>query len=102
MDEGIAGAVRTHRLLELGYGGYSRIVEPHAYGRDRHGDEVLLCWQVSGGSGSGERTGWKLLKLREARSVETLRTDFEPRPGFAGPPRSIVELFERADGRPRT
>lgn len=96
MDDSIVRAVDGRRLLELGYGGFSRVVEPHAYGVDRKGDEVLLCWQVSGGSGSGERTGWKLLKLREAASVTALRTDFVVREGFAAePPRAIATLYAR-------
>ena len=96
MDEAIARAVRERRLLELGYGGFSRVVEPHAYGLDRRGDERLLCFQVSGGSTSGARAGWKLLKLSEVASVTPLRTDFLARPEFDGRVRGMAEVWARA------
>ena len=32
-------AIQNKEILELRYHGYSRIVEPHAYGADKHGDE---------------------------------------------------------------
>ena len=34
--------------------GHRRVVEPHAYGRDEDGDEIIRCYQVAGGSASGE------------------------------------------------
>jgi hypothetical protein len=96
MDESIARAVREHRLLELGYGGYSRVVEPHAYGVDRRGEERVLCFPVSGGSTSGARAGWKLLRLRDAASVTPLRTDFLRRPEFDGHARGMAEVWASA------
>jgi hypothetical protein len=93
MDEAIARAVRDHRLIELRYGGWSRVVEPHAYGRDRRGEPRLLCFQLAGGSASGARAGWKLLRLREAASVRALRTEFLPRAEFDGGGRGLAEVW---------
>jgi hypothetical protein len=73
MNQLIIDAVNGRKCLELRYHGYSRIVEPHAYGRDKDGDEVLRCYQTSGGSVSGERAGWKLLKVREIFSLHLLK-----------------------------
>ena len=72
MNQLIIDAVNGRKCLELRYHGYSRIVEPHAYGRDKDG-EVLRCYQTSGGSVSGERAGWKLLKVREIFSLHLLK-----------------------------
>lgn len=65
----LAQAIASRRVLELRYSGFSRTVEPHAYGVDDKGQEKLRCWQVSGGSESGEQTGWKLLNISDLDSA---------------------------------
>ena len=57
---GIADAIRERRILRFSYGGSLRRVEPHAYGTDRLGQELLLAWQLGGGSESGSSVGWKM------------------------------------------
>jgi hypothetical protein len=52
-------AIRRSVCLEINYGGYSRTVEVHAVGFSKEGHTLLRVWQVSGGSASGERAGWK-------------------------------------------
>lgn len=82
MNAEIADTIASQRYLELRYHGYNRIVEPHAYGRDNAGYEILRCFQVSGGSESGERTGWKLLKVTDIYSVHGLKDKFLLRPEY--------------------
>lgn len=65
----LAEAIAKQLLVELRYSGWSRTIEPHAYGVDAKGDEKLRCWQVSGGSDSGEAAGWKLLNVSDIRST---------------------------------
>ena len=50
MKSELLDAIDTKNVVELRYHGYARTVEPHAYGRDKNGDEILRCFQVSGGS----------------------------------------------------
>lgn len=76
MNDTICRAIRELRVLELRYHGFSRIVEPHIYGEDRHGDEAVRCYQLAGGSESGERAGWKMLKGRDAILVHLTETHF--------------------------
>jgi len=82
MNSILLQAIQQTKVLELRYHGYSRIVEPHAYGRDKDGDEILRCYQTSGGSESGERVGWKLLKVRDAFSFHLADTTFSARPEY--------------------
>lgn len=59
-------ALRERRVLELRYDGYSRCVEVHAVGYSQVGVAMMRAWQVRGGSASGEKVGWKLMRLSEA------------------------------------
>jgi hypothetical protein len=93
MNTMICQAIEQRRLLELRYHGFSRMVEPHVYGEDKKGDEVVRCYQLAGGSGSGERAGWKLLKTKEAVVVHMAETRFEPRPEYKHNDKVVVKVF---------
>jgi hypothetical protein len=93
MNQIICDAIRDQRVLELRYHGYSRTVEPHSYGRDKSGDEILRCYQISGGSESGERIGWKLLKIRDAFSIYVTTDSFTPRPQYRRNDKAMEYLF---------
>ncbi|MFO7276182.1 MAG: hypothetical protein DIU56_004015 [Pseudomonadota bacterium] len=75
----LCDAIERRIVIELRYHAYSRLVEPYVYGVSRHGDELLRCYQIAGGSVSGERRGWKLLKVAEIVSFHQTETSFEPR-----------------------
>lgn len=95
MNTTIVQAIRERKLLELRYSGFSRIVEPHAYGRDKDGDEIVRCFQISGGSESGERVGWKLLKAREIFSMVIIETKFRARPEYKRGDKAMTYVFEQ-------
>ena len=92
MNQLIIDAVNGRKCLELRYHGYSGIVEPHAYGRDKDG-EVLRCYQTSGGSVSGERAGWKLLKVREIFSLQLLKDIFLIRKEYKKGDKAMERIF---------
>lgn len=93
MNPTICQAIEERRLLELRYHGFSRMVEPHIYGEDKKGDEVVRCYQLAGGSESGERAGWKLLKIREAVVVHLAETLFVPRPEYKRNDKVVMKVF---------
>jgi hypothetical protein len=95
MNQIICGAIREQRVIELRYHGYSRTVEPHCYGRDKGGDEVLRCYQISGGSESGERAGWKLLKVGEVFSLNATGANFTPRPAYRRNDKVMEYIFSQ-------
>lgn len=81
--ETAAEALRRGRVLELRYDGYARSLEVHACGWTNEGHPVMRAWQVAGGSKSGERQGWKLMRLDEALgAIITDTASGAPRPGF--------------------
>lgn len=83
MNSVICGAIGEHRLLRLNYHWGQRIVEPHAYGLNDNGHELMRVFQVSGASESGEPHGWKLLRVDEIHGLEVLKEHFgDPRPGY--------------------
>jgi hypothetical protein len=79
MNQMICRAIREKRIVELRYHSYSRFVEPYAYGRGRDGEGLLRCYQLSGGSESGERFGWKLLKTAEIFTLQLTDSHFSRR-----------------------
>lgn len=79
MKADIVEAINGKEILEVRYHEYFRVVEPYAYGRDRSGEEVLRCYQLSGGSSSNERVGWKLLKVSEIYMIRRMRQSFRVR-----------------------
>ena len=86
-------ALKQGRALELRYDGYSRVVEVHAVGISTAGHLVMRVWQVRGGSASGERVGWKLMRLDEARSAIILgEASQAPRRGYRSGDRDMVHI----------
>jgi len=70
-------------LIELRYGWGLRLVEPHAYGHNDNGHDLLRCYQTSGASESGENRGWKHLRLDEINGLRVLQDQFaRPRQGY--------------------
>lgn len=67
--EAICAAIARRRRLRVVYDGGERIIEPFCYGIGRDGQGLLRAWQVSGHSRSGQRTGWKLLRVDWMRQL---------------------------------
>lgn len=60
-----------------------RVVEVHVVGADAKGHDLMLVWQVRGGSNSNKRSGWKLLRLDEAFAAQMIDEKSEaPRIGY--------------------
>lgn len=93
MNQTICQAIQELRVLELRYHGYSRIVEPHIYGEDRTGAQVVRCYQLAGGSESGERAGWKMLKIKDVVVVHLAETNFVPRPQYRREDKVVRKVY---------
>ena len=77
-------AILERRLLHFSYGGYPRVVEPHAYGVSTAGEVVLHGYQTAGGSASEPPPGWRTFTVAEMGEIVVAET------GFSGPRRSYT------------
>jgi hypothetical protein len=79
MHPTIIEAIKQRRVLNVVYDGYNRSVEPHVYGINSAGHEALSCYQVGGGSASGNPEGWKMLWISKLDRAALTELTFTPR-----------------------
>lgn len=94
MNISLVNAIEAQLVLTLQYDGYSRTIEPHAYGENTDGTQLLRAYQTSGGSESGEYQGWKLFDLSKAYSVVVSKNSFaQARRGYVKGDKAMVRIF---------
>jgi hypothetical protein len=94
MNEIIKKSVETMTILEFTYDGEPRVVEPHAYGVSRAGNEVLRCYQIAGGSVSGKVLGWHLMKISKMINLKVTDSHFNsPRPGYKKGDKGMTTIY---------
>jgi hypothetical protein len=87
-------ALKRQRRLELRYDGYTRVVEVHAVGVSKDGNDIMRVWQVRGGSTGSESIGWKLLRVREASAMRILDESSEaPRDRYRRGDSAMAKIF---------
>lgn len=85
-------AVYGRRLLRVNYHLWARVVEPRALAVNQDGDDVLIAWQISGGSESPAVTGWKEFQITEIAGITVLEENFEPNPDRPPPLRAYLRV----------
>ena len=94
MNQVICDAIKNKSVLEFHYDGQNRVVEPHAHGRSTAGNDVLRCYQVSGGSNSGEVPAWKMMTVNKITSLKATGNSFSgPRPGYKKGDRGMKTIY---------
>jgi predicted DNA-binding transcriptional regulator YafY len=77
-DVKICEAIRGLVLLQITYDGTIRLVEPHAYGHDKAGHELLRAWQTQPAP-----EDWRSFQIDKATSIAITNTRFSgPRLGY--------------------
>jgi hypothetical protein len=69
MHQTIISAINGKKLLSLTYDGHHRVVEPHAYGTTKKGNDILRCFQIKGGHSSDKPHDWNLLTVSEITNL---------------------------------
>ena len=69
-------AIERRRLIQVYYGGYSRVVEPRIYGCDSRHVDVLKAYQIAGADELGRHIGWKWFTVSRIEAVLVLATRF--------------------------
>lgn len=93
MNQIIVEAIRQKRVLTLIYDGLRRELEPHCYGLDRNGKEMLRAWQF-GGHSKSPLPDWRLLKVASATAIAISETHFQgARPDYTVPDKAIRAPF---------
>ena len=83
MNRSISAAINDRRRIKLDYEPGHRLIEPHAYGLSKDGNELLRAFQVEGASASGEHVNWKLFRVDRITQLAMLDERFDhPRPGY--------------------
>lgn len=94
MDANICKAISGRRTLSFTYRGHERIVEPHAHGVSKAGNDVMRCFQTGGTSESGNPVGWKLMLIEEIVDLSVLEEKFSgPRPGYSRGDKGMVSIY---------
>jgi hypothetical protein len=78
----LSEAIGSRSMVSFSYKGFERVVEPHAIYDDKSGDNTLMAWQLSGGSG----VGWRAFHTAHMSNVRATGQTFEmrgARPSFA-------------------
>lgn len=83
MNGTITQAINARMMLEIRYGGGSRMIEPHAYGVHKStGNNILRCYQVDGYSSSGKSSDWKMFIVPMMSDIKIIPVPFVARAGY--------------------
>jgi predicted DNA-binding transcriptional regulator YafY len=74
MNNTIVSAIQNKQLLSFQYDNVTRTVEPHTYGRDKKGNDVVSAWQLSGKS--GDPPAWRLYEVSRLAGLRVLPQHF--------------------------
>lgn len=95
--ERLVRAILDHRVVEFGYQGYRRTVEPYLLGLHEAGEPLLLGRQTAGASQSREIPGWRTFVTTGIDEVQLTDRSFTgPPSGFNPDGHSMLEIFARA------
>jgi hypothetical protein len=76
-------AIERGHLLQFSYDGYFHIIEPHMYGSDAAGVDLLCGFQIAGTSELGKHNGWHRFEVSKIDDLTCLPTRYSgPRPPY--------------------
>jgi hypothetical protein len=83
LREQLCAAIRRRSLVMFEYGDLIRVVEPHRFGVNSAGHEMLSGWLRAGYSRSDPAGGWRNYLLHDVSALQVLDAPFAgTRPGY--------------------
>lgn len=106
LREQLCAAIRRRSLVMFEYGDLIRVVEPHRFGINSAGHEMLSGWLRAGYSRSDPAGGWRNYLLTDVSALQVLDAPFlGTRPGYAAHDPRMREVhceLEPADAASQT
>ncbi|HEV7994416.1 MAG TPA: hypothetical protein VGP25_21520 [Gemmatimonadaceae bacterium] len=90
----LCAAIARRSLVMFEYGDLIRVVEPHRFGVNSAGHEMLSGWLRAGYSRSDPAGGWRNYLLTEVSALQVLDAPFAgTRPGYAAHDPRMRDVF---------
>ena len=94
LREQLCAAIRRRSLVMFEYGDLIRVVEPHRFGINSAGHEMLSGWLRAGYSRSDPAGGWRNYLLSDVSALQVLDAPFAgTRPGYAAHDARMREVY---------
>jgi len=98
LREQLCTAIRRRSLVMFEYGDLIRVVEPHRFGINSAGHEMLSGWLRAGYSRSDPAGGWRNYLLSDVSALQVLDAPFVgARPGYAAHDSRMREVYCELD-----
>lgn len=103
LREQLCAAIRRRSLIMFEYGDLIRVVEPHRFGVNSAGHEMLSGWLRAGYSRSDPAGGWRNYLLSDVSALQVLDAPFAgTRPGYAAHDARMREIYCELDSTEET
>ena len=94
----LCAAIRRRSLVMFEYGDLIRVVEPHRFGINSAGHEMLSGWLRAGYSRSDPAGGWRNYLVSDVSALQVLDAPFAgTRPGYVAPDPRMREVYCELD-----
>ena len=94
LREQLCAAIRRRSLVMFEYGDLIRVVEPHRFGVNSAGHEMLSGWLRAGYSRSDPAGGWRNYLVSDLSALQVLDAPFAgTRPGYAAHDARMREVY---------
>ena len=101
LREQLCAAIRRRSLVMFEYGDLIRVVEPHRFGVNSAGHEMLGGWLRAGYSRSAPAGGWRNYLLGDVGALQVLDAPFAgTRPGYVAHDPRMREVYCELDPAP--
>ena len=98
LREQLCAAIRRRSLVMFEYGDLIRVVEPHRFGINSAGHEMLSGWLRAGYSRSDPAGGWRNYLLSDVSALQVLDAPFAgTRPGYTAHDARMREVHCQLD-----